>query len=131
VFLVEPNWGTQTTSGGMTWAAFPFDVIAGGVGGGTVAIGRGSRIQDVVIAGGQIKIGGLAGGTMKNVVVSRADWLDSSGGTFPLDSQFVTFNADNVTVFRPGMLANQQVVWGFPRQGYTQQWKENVFQMGT
>jgi len=131
VFVVEPNWGKETTSGGMTWVAFPFDVIAGGVFGAPVALGPGTRIQDVAIAGGQIKIGGLAGGTMKNVIVSRSDWLDSSGGTFPLDSQFVTFNADNVTVFRPGMLANQQLAWGFPRQGYTQQKKGNVFQIGT
>jgi len=125
-FVVEPNWGAQTASGGMTWTAFPFDVIAGGLG-TPVTIGSG-RIQDVNVSGGQIRI---AGGTMKNVVVSRSDWLDSKGGTFPLDSQFVTFNVDNITVFRPGMLANHQLSWSFPRQGYVQQKKGNVSQFGT
>lgn len=133
VFVVEPNWGTQTTSGGMTWAAFNFDVIAGGLSGTPAPISTG-HIQDVSAFGGKILCGGSPinmGCTLKDVVVSRADWLDSTGGTFPLDSIYGRFEADGVAVIPPGAIAGQQIAWNIPRQGYTQQKKGSMMQVGS
>ena len=62
-FVVEPAWGTQTTSGGVTWTTFPFNVIEGDVGAG----GQYITLERVGAPGGQIK----AVGFFRDVFVER------------------------------------------------------------
>ncbi len=99
-FVIEPNWGTQFTSGGVTWAAFEFNAIDGAPAGGKV--GPGSLIEDVNIAGGKLAVGGSGGTVMHRVMVSRPDWIDTAGQGYPVDQGYESFRADQVTITRPG-----------------------------
>src|SRR5579864_3689975 len=127
-FVIEPNWGTQFTSGGVTWAAFDFDAIDGAPAGGKV--GAGSLIEDVTVAGGKIAIGGNGGGIMHRVMVSRPDWIDTGGQGYPVDTPYESFRADQVTVNRPGgtvylpaTATTYSLTWGMPRLNGATQFK--------
>lgn len=68
VFVVEPNFGTQTTSEGVTFAAVPGAGIAG-----DTAIDD-AILENVIIAG--LPIGAV--GNFKNVIVTRPDGFPSN-----------------------------------------------------
>ena len=127
-FVIEPNWGTQFTSGGVTWAAFEFNAIDGAPAGGKVS--GGSLIEDVWINGGKIAIGGNGGGIMHRVIVSRPDWIDTGGQGYPVDTPYESFRADQVTVSRPGgtvylpaTATTYSLTWGMPRFNGSTQFK--------
>lgn len=111
-FVIEPNWGTQTTSGAATWTSFPFNVIEGDGGGAASNI----YLDRVSAPGGKIK----AGGYFKDVLVSRPDW---HGVTFPLDDLSVLSQYNNIRVTRPDSALNtgngstRELTWGFGRNG--------------
>ena len=70
-FIVEPNWGTQFTSGGATWAPLGENSIEGTEGGATNAL-----IDNLFVAGGTIKLDPRS--TLRNVRTTRADWNTGS-----------------------------------------------------
>jgi hypothetical protein len=125
-FVVEPNWGTQTTSGGVTWAALPFNAIEGDAGGS----GNYVTLERVSVAGGKIR----AAGWFKDVFVSRPDW---EGVQWPLDDNIVTGQYNNVLVERPDSAisvggANKRLGWRFTRNGpQDSYYNYSQFQLGT
>jgi hypothetical protein len=70
-FIVEPNWGTQFSSGGATWAVLGENSIEGTKGGATNAV-----IDNLFVAGGTIKLDGRS--TLRNLRTTRADWNSGS-----------------------------------------------------
>jgi hypothetical protein len=126
-FVVEPNWGTQFTSGGMTWIAFPFNVIEGDAG----ANSGNTTLERVGAPGGKIK----ALGWFKNVFVSRPDW-EATGN--PLEDWIEPYTYENVLVDRPGSSINvggttKRLGWKFsggnvPASAY---YNYSQFQLGT
>lgn len=81
-YFVEPAWGTQFTSGGVTWAAL--NRLEGG---GTC------HLHNVFIPGEQLNCGGFS--VLEGVQVTRADWAPTSGG-FPLDNLATQTHFDGV-----------------------------------
>jgi hypothetical protein len=98
-FYIEPNWGTQTTSGTVTFANVPF----------TGAIGM--NIDDVYIAAGQI----ATNGKVHNLIATRADW----SAWHPLDGYPDLGEQDGTLVMLPcaGCQPRQGalVAWAFAR----------------
>lgn len=76
-YIVEPNWGTQTTSGGITWAALTkMDLGCSACGGVVNAVMNGVFIPGVQIGGPQI--GAAAAGNV-SITSTRADAFSLSG----------------------------------------------------
>jgi hypothetical protein len=125
-FVVEPNWGKQTTSVGVTWEEFPFNVIEGNLGGS----GSYFTLERVSVAGGKIN----ATGWFKDVFVSRPDW---NGAQWPLDDNIVTGQYNNVFVDRPDSAiavdgAAKHLGWRFSRNGPVDSYYNySQFQLGT
>jgi hypothetical protein len=110
-FVVEPNWGTQTTSGGVTWVAFPFNVIEGDAGAASNYI----TLERVGAPGGKIK----AQGWFKDLFVSRPDW---DAVNFPLDDNIVAQQYNSILLVRPDSAINvggtaKRLGWRFARNG--------------
>ncbi len=110
-FVVEPNWGTQTMSGSVTWAPFPFNVIEGDAG----APGNYITLERVSVAGGRIK----AAGWFKDVFVSRPDW---DAVQWPLEDNIVTGQYNSILIDRPDSAINvggttKHLGWRFARNG--------------
>jgi hypothetical protein len=125
-FVVEPNWGTQTTSGTVTWAAFPFNVIEGDAGNASNFI----TLDRVGAPGGKIK----AQGWFKDLFVSRPDW---DAVTFPLEDNIVLQQYNNIVVDRPDSPINvgdttKRLGWRFARNGPADSYYSySQFQLGT
>jgi hypothetical protein len=108
-YIVEPNWGTQFTSGAATWVDLNENGIEGSVGGLT---SRG-RLERVDVPGDKINLGPYS--TLKNVGVTRPDWmksilLDNTNSTSDLDGVLV-----DDTVSRGGATFYQNQI--LPRNG--------------
>jgi hypothetical protein len=112
-FVVEPNWASHpTSSGGVTFAPFNFNVIEGNAG-GPIANGE---LYDVVAPGGQIKIAGPYS-ELKHVFVSRTDW-NSAG--FVLEDSLQLAEYDGIYVEKPDQDINvggttKRIPWTFFR----------------
>src|SRR4029077_1307391 len=102
----EPNWGTQTTSGTVKFASFEFNSIEGNFS----TVGN-AVLRDVSVPGGRI----FSLGNFKNVVVSRADWMQAN--LYPLEFDAIPNQYDNIIVVRPGstILGYHLLKWSFPR----------------
>jgi hypothetical protein len=105
LFVIEPNWGTQTSNGTVTFADLNENAIEGP--GGLAA-------QDLVIEDSTIMGGRIYGNNahIKNVLVSRADWLKFSGD---FDSNVVTSEIDNVRIVTPDDISSYAKLWTLPR----------------
>jgi hypothetical protein len=89
-YIVEPAWGTQTTSGGATWAGFTKYV-----GGGNESI-----IDGLFVPGLTVNTGGI--GSVRNLQVTRTDWYCTiSPSCFALDGLNVSYHYDGVLVGVP------------------------------
>lgn len=82
-FVVEPNWGTQFTSGGMTWADLNENGIEGSLGAGLPD----GTFETVDVPGDRIGIAATTI-TLRNVTVTRNDWANMlSGNAFNSGAQ--------------------------------------------
>jgi hypothetical protein len=70
-FIVEPNWGTQFSSGGAMWTVLSENAIEGSGGGATNAV-----IDNLFVAGGTIKLDQRS--ILRNLRTTRADWNSGS-----------------------------------------------------
>jgi len=110
-FVVEPNWGTQTTSGGMTWADMAENGIENNLGSGLgLAV-----IEDTDVPGDTISIAGPYV-SLKNTSVTRNDWLVlPSGNAFNShsvnDLDLDVYNS--ITITQAGHTRYQN--WAIPR----------------
>lgn len=103
-FVVEPNWGTQTTSGTITFELFDYYILDGG---------SGSYFQGDIdgfhAASGKIKWGG---GKIINLTAARQDvFVDSN---FMLDGQIVLPQWEHVYIQRLNQ-SGYGLPWTFPR----------------
>jgi hypothetical protein len=120
-FVVEPNWGTQTTSGTVTFALLEFNTIEG-----NYATTGSAVLRDVSVPGGRV----LSLGDFKNLVVSRSDWMQAN--LHPLEFDAIPNRYDNIIVVRPGssILGHHLLKWSFPRNGLTGYSNWSQMQMG-
>jgi hypothetical protein len=116
-FVIEPNWGTQFTSGTVRFALFDFRVVDGCTAGGSTQGNMGNCLLfDVAAPGGTINAGGQFS-RLENVFPSRTDW----GGTgFGLEDALITNTYQNVVVERPDSAisvggTSKQLTWSFVR----------------
>ena len=72
--MIEPNWGTQTTSGTVTFAAVPGYVVDGGTDGSNTP-GQHIDIQNSELIGLPINV---AGSSVRNSIFSRRDFVSSN-----------------------------------------------------
>lgn len=99
-FIVEPQWGTQTTSGGMTWQDLAEDVVASLVNSSTGVVVAGltaAYMENCTFPGDRWNIGSSAGVILKNCKSNRADWAYLTSGNGYNSGAFVTNDLD-VTV---------------------------------
>lgn len=81
-FVVEPGWNHGTvTSGGMTMQYLDENAIDCQNPIGTSNCTATGRMEDVVIAGGKLRINPTM--RIDNLLVARQDWFDSTGGQSP------------------------------------------------
>jgi hypothetical protein len=122
-FVIEPNWGTQTTSGGATFALFDFNAIDGPFNNGS--IGGGFYLRNVQVGGGKIN----ATGHFEDIQETRADWYPSG---FWLENTAVLYVFENVLVSRTGRSSpTYNVPWNLPRNGITGLKNYSALQIGT
>lgn len=116
-FFVEPNYGTQFTSGGMVWVALAENGIEGSLGGvaGDVVLNR------VIVPGDKI----FATGVFKNLTVSRGDWLtqdisDNTVNTNDIDNVLNSFPlaTSGGNIYRKWTLPRASI--SVPYTGYSQ-----------
>lgn len=124
-FVVEPAWGTQTTSGGLTWAAITQTF---GSGGGIWLIA-----DDLFVPGIKLNIDPRS--DLRNVKVTRSDWLVSG---FFLDDLVVNFHPESVlagvSLANAGTINNNPKLfrsYAFSRNGITGISNINPDQHGT
>jgi hypothetical protein len=97
-FVIEPNWGTQTTSGTVTFAPMKFNVISGAP---NDTGASDAELYDVQAPGGQINVGGPYS-KIVHVSVSRADWIGSNGTQGLLLEDALNFmDIDDVLIDKP------------------------------
>jgi hypothetical protein len=123
-FVIEPNWGTQTTSGTAAFGLFDFNVLDGPFNNGTV--GSNFEVSNFSIGGGKIN----ATGNFSDITVSRTDWMPS--GNQLLENSIVPYSFKNIIVARAGRPSQfADVPWNFPRNGITGYKDYTQFQIGT
>lgn len=115
VFEVEPNWGTQFTSGTTTFALFEYNVIDG-----NPSLGPTSEHNGVIRNFRVTQGGGKVHSTsrdIRNMTVTRSDWATGSNNDF--DDRSTSINYQNILVFRNVVAASIKlaVPWTFPRNG--------------
>ena len=101
-YIIEPNWGTQTASGGMTWA----DLNENGIEGSAGQVSQGARLQNVSVPGEPI----LAIGLFRDIYVTRTDWISTG---FPLDDDASLSRYEGI-IITPA-LSRYHKKWSFPR----------------
>lgn len=90
-FVIEPDWGTQFTSGDITFELFDYHIITGPNGAAFVG-----HIENFYAAGGRIKVGPDT--TIKNLRAARRDWMDQIFHV--LDDAVVIADWHNIYVLR-------------------------------
>ena len=111
-FVVAPAWSHSgtVTSGGMQLQYMNENVIAGDVINGGGAQGA---IEDVIATGGQIFLNGASAPPyVRNLVTTRTDWYNATGGNDP-QSGYVTRDWD-IRVQPPGATGGLAANWAFP-----------------
>lgn len=113
-FVVEPNWGTQFTSGTTTFALYSFNVIEGGLG----SIGNVDIDGMSISYGGQLKVGSSS--NLRNMSVIRSDWLWQVGNSnIPLDDTPVNFRTENIYASNIDVAGNLgNLPWKIVRNGF-------------
>jgi hypothetical protein len=112
-FVIEPNWGTQFTSGTVSFKQFEFNAIDGCSAGGSTQGNMGNCLLfDVAAPGGKIAVGGQFS-RIENAFPSRTDWINP----FPLDQELPTITYQNVIIERPdsALPSGKLLAWTFPR----------------
>jgi hypothetical protein len=116
-FVVEPNWGIQTSSGTVNFALFDFQVIGGCSAGGSTQGNMGNcQIFDVAAPGGTSIFPGSVN-RIENFFPSRTDW----GGTgFLLEDSVDSSTYRNIIIERPDSAISvggtgKWLTWGFRR----------------
>jgi hypothetical protein len=102
-FVVEPNWGTQTTSGGMTWAPLNEIGLCGLLDATTLAClsGTVARIENMDLPGDQASLQlNDTTTTVDTLHVTRPDWLITSGN---LNNNFNASQIKNVIMDFPAL----------------------------
>lgn len=113
LFTVEPNWGTQTVTGGVTFALFDFYSLGGP---------SNYTLKNVTLQGGKI-LGtpspptayatGLWGGGWNNLSVSRSDAFVDTGNF--LDTTISTAHISDVYILRPNGTYEYLIPFHFKR----------------
>lgn len=120
-FIVEPNWGTQTTSGGITWADLNEDCVAGLVNSSTGATIGGvgaAYLENCTFPGDRWNLTGPYV-FLKNCKSNRNDWANLSGGDAYNSSQIIPMELDvlnDITIQVNGQTRYQS--WTLPRINY-------------
>lgn len=122
-YVVEPNWNHGTvTTGGMTMVYLNENAIdcqtTFGVKGACVPT---LRLEDVIVAGGQIRAS-LSTSVIDDLTVYRQDWFDNSGGQNPQQCCDQPFDWDVhiASTVGPNVIPYQGLFyqsWSLPTQG--------------
>lgn len=110
-FIIEPNWGTQFSSGGLTWVDQNEDGIQGQSGSGFVGL-----LENVDVPGDRINIGDANLVVLRNVTVTRSDWANLTSGNVYQGGGLIANRLDvrnRLTVGSNGLNAFKN--WGLAR----------------
>lgn len=111
-FVVEPDWGTQTSDGVIEWELFDFKVIDGNPVDSNFFMGSIDGFSGS--QGGTFKVN-IKNSTLQNMRVTRSDWSTGSTG---MDDVIVNPSLHHILVNR---LVNSSddigIPWTFPRNG--------------